>query len=74
MTPALYARLLRDPGLITLTLAAVLVIGAFLVGAGTPHLQMVACWTITPALDLGQFWLARQVCGLPGLPRYAHRF
>ncbi|GAA1634256.1 GGDEF domain-containing protein [Actinoplanes couchii] len=74
MTPAPHARLLRDPGLIALTVAAVLVTGAFLSGAGTPRTQLVACWTIAVILDVLQFHLAGRVCRIPGLPRYARRF
>ncbi|SDS13621.1 GGDEF domain-containing protein [Actinoplanes derwentensis] len=74
MAPPLSTRLLRDPGLIALTVVAVLVVGACLLDVGTSYGQLVACAIITPILDVFQFHLARRVCALPGLPRYAHRF
>ncbi|MEU4163298.1 diguanylate cyclase [Actinoplanes sp. NPDC026670] len=74
MPPAVRAGSWRDPVLITVAVAAVLVIGAFLLDVGTPRAQMIACWTVTPVLDLALFGLSRQVCRVPGLPPHARRF
>ncbi|MDI6101109.1 sensor domain-containing diguanylate cyclase [Actinoplanes sp. NEAU-A12] len=74
MSTAVRAPLWRDPVLVALTVAAVLVLGAFLLDVGTPRAQLVACWSIAPVLDLLQFWLSRRAWRTLTLPPYARRF
>ena len=74
MPPAARTPLWRDPVLITLVVTGVLVLGGFLLDAGTPRQQIVTGWVIAPTLDFLQFWLSRRVYRLPGLPLHARRF
>ncbi|MEU4619772.1 sensor domain-containing diguanylate cyclase [Actinoplanes sp. NPDC023801] len=74
MPPAVRAGLWRDPVLIALAVSGVIVVGAFMLDVGTPRGQLIACWSISPILDLALFWLSRQVAGVPGLPPHARRF
>jgi diguanylate cyclase (GGDEF)-like protein/PAS domain S-box-containing protein len=74
MPPAVRAGLWRDPVLMVLAVATVIVVGAFLLGAGTPRTQVLACSIALPFLDFALFWLSHRVTGVPGLPAYSRRF
>ncbi|GIE36542.1 hypothetical protein Ait01nite_095870 [Actinoplanes italicus] len=74
MPPAVRAGLWRDPVLIALAVGTMIVVGPFLLDVGTPRAQMIACWTVSPILDLALFWLSRQVAGIPDLPPHPRRF
>ncbi|MEV0899852.1 sensor domain-containing diguanylate cyclase [Actinoplanes sp. NPDC049802] len=64
----------RDPVLITLAVAGVLLVGGFALDPGTPRAQLVAAWLLAPMLDLLLFWSARRVHRVLDLPPHADRF
>jgi len=64
----------RDRALAGLLALAVVVGLAYGFDLGSRPAQAVACWTVLIGLHLAEFFVARSVAGLAGIPRAARRF